>query len=416
MQLTKDEEKMLAGGYGKGYQKAMEVLVKMGEFYDAKRLVPVRMAFLTTGPTTRKPGRAIEWLHGLADTGATFKTPMCMSPIESSNFLDMDLHKKFGGTFAIGGSGHPRNLTNQPLYGQHLVADGTAVTHYCNSYIGARANTECFVGQFSAALVGKTPEYGYHLTENRLGKTLFEVKTRLKDETDWSTLGYYISKTLGNHYWDVPVINGVNEADLNHDGLIAICSSIPSWGAVVHSLLVGVSPESHTVEQAFGGKKPIETYVVGDKEMKGVFDLFSTKKSVPDMVSIGGFGVNVSITNVYKLAKAVEGKKVSDRFPTVALIDGPARIVAEKVGLLDIIKKAGIYTSMAEYLKTKDLGGVLVDFANNPVMSANRLGLNCMVFMDAKSCHYIGNQDIEPVLKSIDDCIKIALTGNMEGR
>jgi len=40
--------------------------------------------------------------------------------------------------------------------------------------------------------------------------------------------------------------------------------------------------------------------------------------------------------------------------------------------------------------------------------------LNTLVFMDAKSCHYIGNQDIEPVLKNIDDCIKIALTGKME--
>jgi hypothetical protein len=35
--------------------------------------------------------------------------------------------------------------------------------------------------------------------------------------------------------------------------------------------------------------------------------------------------------------------------------------------------------------------------------------------MDAKSCHYIGNQDIEPVLKNVEDCCRIALTGKIEG-
>ena len=101
-----------------------------------------------------------------------------------------------------------------PVFGQHITADGTAVTHYMNSYIGARANTECFIGQYSAALVGKTPEYGFHLTENRIGKTLFDIKVKLRDETDWSALGYYISRTLGKNYWDVPVINGINPAEI----------------------------------------------------------------------------------------------------------------------------------------------------------------------------------------------------------
>ncbi len=412
MQLTKDEQKMLDGGYGEGYQKAIQVLVKMGEFYDARRLIPVSMAFLTIGPTPRKPGRAHEWLDWLADHGAKFKTRLAMAPMESSSFLDFELHKKFDGVFGIGGSGHPRNLFNQPVFGQHLVADGTAVTHFCNSYIGARANTECFVGQYAAAIVGKTPEYGFHLPENRLGKVLFDVKVKLKDETDWSALGYYISKTLGKRYWDVPVLK-VDPADIWHDALVAICSSIPAYGAVVHSLLVGVSPEAHTLEQAFGGKKPRETYTVGAKELRSVFDTFSTGKQEPDMVSIGGFGVNVSVENVYKLARLVEGKKVSSRFPTVALIDGPVKQVADKAGLTAILQQAGVLIGMGEYLKGRGIEAA--DFSNNPVTAAKRLGLNTLVFFDAKSCHYIGNQEIEPVLKNLEDCVKIALSGKIEG-
>jgi predicted aconitase len=412
MQLTKDEEKMLAGGYGKGYQKAMNILVKMGEFYDAKRLIPITMAFMTAGPSPASPGRTTEWLNEMIEQGTVFKCPLAMSPLGPQNSSGYQIHKKLGGVFSLGGSGHPRHLFQEPVFGQHLTADGTAVTHYVNSYYGARANTECFLGQYSAALIGKTPEYGFHLSENRVGKTLFEVKVRLKDETDWSALGYYISRTLGNHYWDVPVINGINRDDITHDNLVVFCSSIPSYGAVVHSLMVGVSPEARTLEEAFAGGKPKETYTIGAKELKSVYKIFSTKKTVPDMVSLGGFGGDVSLGYVYKLAQAVEGKKVTKKFPMVAMIGGTVLTIAEKVGLIDTIKKAGVYIGMESYLKERGEEGA--DFSNNPVTAAKRMGLNTLVFMDAKSCHYIGNQDIEPVLKNIDDCIKIALTGKME--
>ena len=56
MRLTKDEEKMLSGGYGEGYKRAMEILVEMGKFYDAKRLVPISMAYLVVGPNPAQTG------------------------------------------------------------------------------------------------------------------------------------------------------------------------------------------------------------------------------------------------------------------------------------------------------------------------------------------------------------------------
>ena len=46
---------------------------------------------------------------------------------------------------------------------------------------------------------------------------------------------------------------------------------------------------------------------------------------------------------------------------------------------------------------------------------ARIFGLNTIVFMEAKSCHYIGNQEIEPVLKNLEDCVKIAVSGKIEG-
>ena len=412
MELTKDEEKMLSGGYGEGYRRAMEILVKLGDFYDAKRLIPVSMAYLVVGPCPRHPGKAYEWLKEIADLGTTFKCPVPLALLDASSTLDYEINKKLGAIFAYHGGGHARNLFYLPVFGQHIVADGTAVTHYVNSYIGARVNTEDFLGQYSAAIVGKTPEYGYHLPENRVGKTLFDARVELRDETDWSALGYYISRTLSKHPWDVPVISGINPVEVTNDELVAFSSSIPSYGACVHSLLVGISPEARTLEEAFGGKKPQEKFVVGPKELQGVYDIFSTKKKKPDMVSIGGFGVNVSIQDVYKLARLLEGKKVSSDFPTVALIDGPVRTVADRTGITDILRAAGVKIGMVEVLGERGPGEE--EYAHYPVIIAKRMGWNTMVLIDAKSCHYIGQQEIEPVLKHIEECVEIALTGSME--
>jgi predicted aconitase len=413
MELTKDEEKMLSGGYGEGYRRAIEILVGLGEFYDAKRLVPISMAYLVEGPSPAKPGEASKWLREMADLGTTFRCPLPIAPLEGGTFSDYDVHKRLGTVFSEGGGGHPRNPFCVPVFGQHIAADGTAVTHYMNSYIGARANTECFIGQYSAAIVGKTPEYGFHLTENRAGKTLFDIKTELRDETDWSALGYYISRALGKNYWDVPVINGISPDDVTNDELVAFCASIPSYGACVHSLLVGISPEGRTLEQAFAGGTPKETFVVGPKELQSVYDTFSTTKQKPDMISLGGFGVNLSIQAAYTLAKLLEGKKVSEDFPTFAAIDGPVRRVADKIGITDILRRAGVKLDMAELFQER--GVDTAGWAQNAVISAKTMGWNTLVFADAKSCHYIGNQDIEPVLKHIDECVKIAVTGAIEG-
>jgi hypothetical protein len=412
MELTKEEEKILTGAYGKAYQKAMKVLVELGEFYDAKRLVPVKMAFLTIGPTPGNPGKGKEWLKELVDLGAKFKIPSFYPHERAENPFDHELNEKLGAIFAFQGGGNARNAFYTPVFGQHIVGDGTATTHYMNSYIGARANTECFIGQYSAAIIGKTPEYGFHLSENRKGRILFEIKTILKDETDWSALGYYISKKLGKNYWDVPVINGIKPDDVTNDELLSFSSSIPAYGAVVHSLLVGVSPESLTLEQAFDYKKPEQTFIVEAEEINEVYNTFSPEKEKPDMVSIGGFGVNVSIETVIKTVELLENKKVSKDFPTVILMDGPVRIVSDRMGLTDALRNAGVKIGMEEFLK--DYGYDPSEITNIPIMSAKKLGFKTVVFADAKSCHYIGNQGVNSVLKHIEECIKIAVAGRME--
>ena len=71
------------------------------------------------------------------------------------------------------------------------------------------------------------------------------------------------------------------------------------------------------------------------------------------MVSFGGFGVNLSISGVYKMARLLEGKKVSGDFPIVASIDGAVRVVADKTGITDILKAAGVRLTMKELFEER---------------------------------------------------------------
>lgn len=414
MDLTKEEEKILNGECGDGYKKAMEILVELGEFYDAKRLVPVSMCYLTKGPTPTSPGKALEWVEELADSGATFKCPTFVATDFEKRVGDreFEINKKLGAIPAYQGGGHPRNPFYLPVFGQQIVGDGTSVTHYMNSYIGARANTECFIGGYAAAITGKTPEYGFRLDKNRVGKILFDVKVELKDETDWSALGYYISLKLANNYWDVPVINGVDPHNLTNDDLVTFSSSIPAYGAVVHSLLVGISPEALTLEQAFNGTKPKQIFTINPTELKEIYEMFSATEEKPDMISIGAFGVIPSIEMVIKFTDLLEGKKVSSDFPTIILLDGPVQIVSDRMGLTDKLRAAGVQIGMNEFINERGLDRK--KHYDNPVTKAKLIGLKNIVFVDAKACHYTRNQGINTILKNIEECAQIAISGKME--
>ena len=87
MRLTKDEEKMLSGGYGEGYKRAMEILVEMGKFYDAKRMVPDKHGVpdrrsQSGANRVRRANGSMKW----RTWATTFKCPLLLVPLDSSTF------------------------------------------------------------------------------------------------------------------------------------------------------------------------------------------------------------------------------------------------------------------------------------------------------------------------------------------
>jgi predicted aconitase len=190
MQLTEDEKRMLSGGYGEGYRRAMEILVQLGDYYGAECMVPISMAYIVMGIDS--PDKDLfQLLKWFADQGTKFRCPLTIAFPGTLERSEVD--QKLGAQFTYGSGGTPLDLFPLPVYGQHIVPGGTNDNTLFNSIFGARGNSEGPIGQYMAAIVGKTPKYGYHLPENRVGKTLFEIKAEPKNYTDWNALGFYIS-------------------------------------------------------------------------------------------------------------------------------------------------------------------------------------------------------------------------------
>ena len=72
MNLTLEEKGMLDGKYGNVMQKCMELLVAIGDSYDAERMIPISSAHLVSAnPVTAGKGGSI-FIKEMAEKGGKF--------------------------------------------------------------------------------------------------------------------------------------------------------------------------------------------------------------------------------------------------------------------------------------------------------------------------------------------------------
>jgi predicted aconitase len=55
MDLNDEEKRMLGGDLGSGYQKAMEILVALGEIYGSEKMSPVTSAHVSSCSYKTRP-------------------------------------------------------------------------------------------------------------------------------------------------------------------------------------------------------------------------------------------------------------------------------------------------------------------------------------------------------------------------
>ena len=398
MYLTLEEERILKGEFGEGTEKALELLVAIGDAYDAEKMIPISRAHAASSGQEGD----LYFVELLADGGARCRVPTSTNPVYDLAYFDnlfdvpkdegkvarrvMDAYKRVGAILSW--SCVPYLAENIPLYGETVAFSESSATPYVNSVIGATTNREAAQSALAAGVIGKTPKYGLHIKENRKGTVLVKVEAALKDEFDYSMLGYYVGKRVG---YGIPVLTGIARQPSTEE-LINFCAMANVPGAISMFYMPGFTVEAATVGEAFQGDMPKERVTVTDDELKRACDELQTTSGRVDFVMLGC--PHYTLKQVEEVARLLEGKKISKGVGFWVCTSATTKMLAERGGYVDIIKKAG--------------GHVVVDTCiDEPCWIAykGKVGIT-----DSPKCAYYRRFKEARVAK-LRDCVDVAVRG-----
>ncbi|MBS7611933.1 aconitase X catalytic domain-containing protein [Candidatus Bathyarchaeota archaeon] len=369
MYLTNEEERILKGEEGYAKQKAMEIVTALGDIYGADRLIPISSAQIAGVSYTSLGDEGIEWLESLRDCHVAVPATLNPASIDLENWRDMGVSSEYAckqlriinayrqlGVKPIC-SCTPYLVGVIPRFGEHIVWSESSAVCYANSVLGARTNREGGPSALASAIVGKTPNYGYHLDENRKATVLINVNVKLETLSDYSTLGYLVGETIGS---GVPYFRGLKP--LRSEELKALGAGLGTTGSIALYHAEEVTPEYAKVLTG-----QVERLNFTDRDLREVCDEhFKPVNGSVELVAIGC--PHMSLVELEEAAKVLKNRRVrKDRklwlFTSIAV-----KRLAERCNLLDIIRRAGgeVYTDCCMALAPlKSLGvkNIAVDSA-----------------------------------------------------
>jgi predicted aconitase len=245
---------------------------------------------------------------------------------------------------------NPYLNTRIPKMGEYAASSESSAAAYINTILGARTNRESPVNTVYCAYTGCLPKYGSHLDENRDAKCIVElddeVRDNLKGNADWAALGACIAEKANNR---IPAVLNLPITRMSAGAtksLIACCS--PGMNdPILH--LMGITPESPTLEAAFKGKMPKnpERYKVVMDDLVEMFRRLNAIAPAPgpdrakpvDIVLVGC--PHATFDEVREIARLVKGKKVKEGVQLWVQTDTPTYFMAQHYGDTKTIEDAG---------------------------------------------------------------------------
>ncbi|MHA1917497.1 MAG: aconitase X [Candidatus Ranarchaeia archaeon] len=390
MDLTAYEKEMMDGKHGKAKQKAIEILTTLGDIYSAKRMIPIT-SVQVAGVSYANLGEAgLAWLAEMAEDGKvkvfTTLNPAGMDLEEwkkigiSENFAKnqirvIDAFSKMGIVTTC--TCTPYLIGNIPHYGQHIAWSESSAVAYANSVLGAKTNREGGPSALSAALIGRTPEYGFHLEENRQPEVKAVVKTNLTGTHEFGALGKVLGDKLKKR---IAYITGIPEATIEE--LKSLCASYATYGGVALFHMEGITPDKVK-------KIPNETIEVTDDDIQNAIKEMTHKGRV-DFVSIGC--PHASLVELEYIAKKLDGKQVKKE--TWITTARPTKQIADKMGYTKMIEDSGAKIAADTCCVVAPIKGRFTGLVTD----------------SAKGCYYgYGKNKFNVKIKSIDGCIEEAL-------
>ena len=398
MILTSEQNKMLKGKHGPTKQKAMRLLIDLGEAASAKRLVSVKSAHVSgVSPLTGGEG-LIRFLKDLTSDGPSktaVETTLNSAGCDRTKFEEMDIpakdyiekqqnildaYKKLGIELTLSCTPYD----NLQVEGNASWAESNAVC-FANSYTKLRTNRESGLSAIATAICGFTPEYGLLLDENRIPNLKVAVDCELKEPVDYSILGDWIGKQMKPQwemkYGPIPQIFGVQ--NLDRECRKALAAAAANYGCPM--LFVDGFTDS-PVSTNYNAK-----IVFTDSDLEKRYSELSPKNNV-DLVTIGC--PQASYEEIERTAKLVNGKElVKGRLWLFTSSENFEK--AKEKGLIKIVE---------------DAGGLVLRETCPEVVHYNHSKIKHILTNSMKAEHYLksGLNSINTSVMKLSDCIEHA--------
>lgn len=299
MHLTEQEQAILDGQQGEAAQIALRILVDLGEIFGADEMMPITQVHIDT--TIYMVDAGVEFAERLAELGGRFSVPTQLNPsaidlqrwrelrvdpvlLEKSRRIER-AYLQMGALPTWTCAPYQQGLV--PGFGEQIAWGESNAIAFANSVLGARTNRYADLVDICAAIVGKVPRFGLHLSENRQAEMLITLQgfspEMLADRATYPLLGYAFGEIAGDR---IAALEGV-PANVAVDNLKIFSAAAASSGAVGLFHILGVTPEAKTLAMCFA-QEPAERVILTPEMLREVEGRLSDQGAAqPDLITLG---------------------------------------------------------------------------------------------------------------------------------
>lgn len=412
LELSRRDRDLLNGGHGQAAQMAMSIITRMAGVYEADELMDVRQAHIDACGLLSDSG--LEFAETLASLGGRVAIPttLNMVPLDLQNWESVGIPEAYARKASRMADAYldmgcvptwtcaPYQGYLTPRCGEQIAwAESNAIV-YANSVLGARTNRYGDYIDICAAITGRVPRCGLHLSSNRRGQVLLNVEglpaAVYDDECFYPMLGHLLGHAVQD---EIPVIQGLPKGATG-DQLKALGAASASSGAVGLFHAVGVTPEAPTLEAAFQGDEPDQVVELGLTDLTRAWSDLSTAPEGTRLDAVVLGCPHFSYGEFERLARAIgrQRREISaSHVRFVVLTSQTSYGLLERSRFLDTILAFGIE--------------IIRDTCtfHAPILSSD---VSVIMTNSGKHAYYApGELGVDVGFGSITDCVRSAVEG-----
>lgn len=402
---------MLAGEAGPARQWAIQHQVSVGSYLGAADFVPVSQAHIMAD--TESLGLAgVEWLERLAalpEGQRQVRIPTITDP-RGTDFAAAARLKQQGWMLALerraiaafqalGVLMTDTCINYQTIMpavrGEHMAYGDTGVVIYSNSVLGAQSNFEGGPSALAAGLTGRTPRYGFHLSEKRRATLLLRIAVTPRELHDWGALGGIVGRIAGD-YWQVPAMIGIDRVPTS-DELKHFGAAMASYGSVALFHMVGVTPEAERLSD-IADPSLTSSVTITEADLREFQESYRRHVETVDVVVFST--PQLSLLEMRDLVGLLDGRRAT--IPLLVVTSPQVKPDADRLGITACIDAAGglVLSGMCFYQS----------YARE-MAEAN--GWQALATNSAKLVNILGGYGYRPALLSMRACVDAACAGRI---